>query len=213
MLKLFNIKRKITALQLRACLPAVASSGLRNTHILQEFCRSMSSSQNGDEPDKRAWSGVAAEGKFYIWSLTSSHGESLMRLHKSENHDPPEIRCDGKYTSNFNVVEINDVSASANVRTISLRLSLREVRYYLSVDRKDKVVMKEISSVENNQRFIQWEYRGFLMFESFKSRGGYLGCKDDGSLDLIYVYHMPQPDPRALFLIHAKNPRDPHTHF
>lgn len=63
-------------------------------------------------------------------------------------------------------------------------------------------------SMDDNHRFIQREYRGFSMFESYVSRGGYLGCKN-GSLDLIYVYHMPQPDPRALFLIHAKNPRDP----
>lgn len=42
MLKLFANQRKITAMLSRACLPAVASSSLRNTHNLKDCRRSMS---------------------------------------------------------------------------------------------------------------------------------------------------------------------------
>ena len=64
-------------------------------------------------------------------------------------------------------------------------------------------------SLDDSERFIQWEYRGFSMFESYARRDGYLGCGKDGFLRLYTVYHMLQPDPRTLFLIHAKNPDAP----
>lgn len=69
-----------------------------------------------------------------------------------------------------------------------------------------KFQVADVSSLGDRERFIQWEYRGFSVFESYARRGKYLGCRQDGLLVLSQVYHLLQPDPRTLFLIHAKKP-------
>lgn len=202
MLKLFNNQRTVAALLLRACLPAVASSEQRNTHILKGFRRLLS---NSDEVPR-----VLPQGNYYVWSLISDRGDSLMKLQGRKLQ--PEIKCNGDFDDVSNLVEINDASLNANTAMISFQLQdYNEDTFLLSVEQiegKFKVVVKPTSDrrTEICHRFIQCNFRGFSLFESCVRDAGYLGCKSDGSLVLVDVYKLILPDPRALFLMHLKRP-------
>lgn len=144
-------------------------------------------------------------GDYQVWSLTANdryEGHSLMKL---EAQGDPEIKFSGRFDDRTGacVVQVQDRSTPGKPR-VSLGLSVGQEKYYVSVE-KHNVVAKPEDEAGKIERFIHRKHGSYSLFECHRLRDQYLGCNhEDGSLVLIQVEDILHPDPRVLFVMHAK---------